>query len=735
MAIIPDARGAESRCRFVGHGESTLFSRAITRAHQDHSMPEQRSAARRRNIERMLSPRHVAFIGGAWAAAALRNCTDFGFEGEMWYVNPRRPEVDGHPVFGSVRDLPRAPDCAYVAVSAERSIEILTELANRGAGGAVCYAAGFAEKGAEGVELQKRLVAAAGDMAVLGPNCYGMLDYRIGLHVWAGDRMERHTGPGIAIVSQSGALAEVLVFEQRDVPIVSVVSVGNQAVLGIEDIVDVLLDDSAINAIGIYLEGVRDARLLSEVAARALDRGVPIVALKSGRSETAARLALGHTSSLAGEDTLYQAFFDRLGIIRVDSLSRMLETLKVLSYSGPLATPRFAAMTISGGGAAMIADYAEGCGAVPVPLDEGQVQQLRSTFPDYVNCGNPLDITVGGMEPQMVALAADVLAAGDVEFVMTMLDSLPDGSYEEVNEMIMNALASALERHGKRGGVLGCLPESLPPRTRQKALRLGLVPMQGLEEAVVAIADAARYGHARRNGAETPRTARVLEAPPKPPERRRTFDEVESKAFLGRAGIAVPEAFVVSAGETADAARSLGFPVVLKCVDAAIAHKSEAGAVAIGLEDETALAAALDAMLVRLPREGRRFLVERQVGGVVAEVIVGVRYDPTFGHALLVGAGGVLVELIEDRQTLLLPTTRAAIETAVDSLRISKLLDAFRGGRTGDRTALVDALEAIARLAWSERERLHEIDVNPLLVLGEGDGVVAVDALVTLAEE
>ena len=698
-------------------------------------MWDRRSATRRRNIERMLSPRHVAFIGGAWAVAALRNCADFGFGGEMWYVNPRRPEVDGHAVFGSVRDLPQAPDCAYVAVSAERSIEVLAELANLGAGGAVCYAAGFAEKGTEGAALEERLVAAAGDMAVIGPNCYGMLDYRIGLHVWAGDRMERRPGPGIAIVSQSGALAEVLIFEQRDVPIVSVVSVGNQAVLGIEDIVDVLLDDPGINAIGIYLEGVRDAPFLSEVAVRAMDRGVPIVALKSGRSQIAATLTFGHTSSLAGEDALYQAFFERVGIIRVDSLGRMLETLKLLSCAGPLATPRFAAMTISGGGAAMIADYAENYGAVPAPLDDVQVQRLQTAFPDYVNCGNPLDITVGGMEPQMVAVAADVLAGGEAEFVMTMLDSLSGGSYEGINAMIMETMAAALARYGKSGGALGCLPESLAPHTRETALRLGLVPMHGLEEAVAAVADAARYGAARRAGTETPREARLLEAPPVLPERRRALDEVESKAFLGAAGIVLPESRVVPASKVTSAARALGYPVVLKCVDAAIAHKSEAGAVMLGLDDDTALAAALETMRVRLPGSGRRFLVERQVDGAVAEMIVGVRYDSTFGHALLVGAGGVLVELIEDRHILLLPTTRAAIESAVDSLRVSKLLRAFRGRPAGDRAALVDALEALARLAWQERGRLYEIDVNPLLVLGEGDGVVAVDALVTLAVE
>ena len=697
-------------------------------------MKDHRFALRRRNIARLLAPRHVAFIGGAWAAAALRNCAAFGFEGEMWYVNPRRAPVDGHPVFASVGELPQAPDCAYVAVSAERSIGVLADLAAGGAGGAVCYAAGFAEKGAEGAALQARLAAAAGEMAVLGPNCYGMLDYRLGLHVWAGERMQRHPGPGIAVVSQSGALAEVLIFEQRDVPIVSVVSVGNQAVLGVEDIVDVHLDDPGINAIGLYLEGVRDAAYLSEVAARALDRGVPIVALKSGRSENAARFTLGHTSSLAGEDARYQAFFERLCILRVDSLGQMLETLKMMSYAGPLATPRFAAMTISGGGAVMIADYAERHGAIPAPLDEAELGRLRAVFPDYVNCGNPLDITVGGMEPHMVARAAEVLAGGEAEFVMVMLDSLGTGPYEDINAMIMDEVAGALRRHGKRGGVLGCLPESLAPATRRRARQLGLVPMQGLEEAVVAVADAARYGAARRTGAETSRKARTLSVPPALPERRRVLDEVESKTFLAAAGMAVPASRVVPAGEVASAARSLGFPVVLKCVDAAIAHKSEAGAVALGLGGEAALGAALRTMRARLPGEGRRFLVEREVEDALVEIIAGVRYDATFGHALVVGAGGVLVELIEDRRILLLPTTRAAIESAVDSLRVARLLRAFRGRPPADRAALVDTLDALARFAWCERGRVYEIDVNPLLVRREGEGVIAVDALVTLAE-
>ena len=696
-------------------------------------MPD--AAARRRNTGRMLAPRHVAFIGGSWALRTLRNCAAFGFEGEMWYVNPRRPEADGHPVFARVEDLPRAPDCAYVAVSAARSVDVVARLAARGAGGCVCYAAGFAEKGGTGAALQDELVAAAGDLALLGPNCYGLLDYRIGLHVWTGERMTRRPGPGVALVSQSGALAEVLIFEQREVPIVSVVSVGNQAMLGVEDFIDVHLDDPEINAIGVYLEGVRDAHRFSEAALRALDRGVPIVALKSGRSAAGASLTLGHTSSLAGEDALYQAFFDRLGIVRADTLGRMLETLKFLSRAGPLPSARFAALTISGGGAAMVADHAEGAGAVPVPLSGAQVRRLAAEFPDYVHFTNPFDLTVGGLEPRLCELAADVLAGGEGEVLLAMLDALDGGPYEELNRMIARAMRAALDMYGKPGVIMGCLPESLPPGLRKYALSLGLVPMQGLEDTVSAVADAARYGAARRRAAETPRAARIVEPPPSLPAARRVLDEAESKALLREAGIAVPESRVAPAGGVVEAARSLGFPVVLKGLGADLAHKSEAGAVALGLGDEAALRAALHAMRTRRPSRGRRFLVERQIDGTVAELIAGVRCDPTFGPALLVGAGGVLVELIEDRRVLLLPAPRAAIESALDSLRVSKLLGGFRGRPAADRGALVESIRALADFAWRERRRLHEIEINPLLVRGAGQGAVAADALVTLAED
>ena len=697
--------------------------------------------SRKDNIRRMLAPRHVAFIGGDWASNTLRNCVAFGFEGEIWYVHPRKPPMDGVAVFASVEELPEAPDCAYVAVSAEVSIGVVRALAERGAGGCVCYAAGFAEMGGEGVALQERLVAAAGDMAVLGPNCYGMLDYRLGLHVWTGGLLERYPGPGAALVSQSGALLEVILLGKRHAPIVAAVSIGNQAVLGVEDIVDAYLDDPGVNVIGVYLEGLRDAVHFSEVAARALERGVPIVAIKSGASETGARLTLGHTSSLAGEDALYQAFFDRLGIIRVDSLSQFLETTKLLSFTGGLASRRFAAVTVSGGGAALVADYAARLGLEPTAFTPEQVARLEEKLPEFVNCVNPFDITVGGLgDAGYAEVIFDTVVGGDVDIVAIMLDGyelaepgdFSSAPYTEMNELLLAAMDRALVKYDTWGIVMGCIPETLPRYMRDRARDSNMIPMQGLEDMMVAIADAARYTAARRDiEADGGPSRRVLAKPTVLSGTAHTFDEAASKQMLVKAGITVAPSRVAKPDEVVEAAAALGFPVVLKVLEPIIAHKTEAGAVAVGLADRDAVQSALDAMCAALTPV--RFLVERQIEGAVVELILGIKHDPLFGHALVIGAGGVLVELVEDSVSLLLPTTRHAVEQALAGLKVSRLLQGFRGRPVADRDAVIDAALALAELASAERDRVREIEVNPLLVLSQGQGAVAVDALVTLS--
>lgn len=693
------------------------------------------SSAREANLHRLTAPRHVAFIGGRWALDALERCASFGYQGRMWLVNPRQPETEHGEVFASVADLPEAPDAVYLAVSSEKTIDAVRQLAAIGAGGCVCFASGFSEKGGDGVALEAELVEAAGDMALVGPNCYGMLDCRTGLHMWGGKVLERLQGPGIGVVSQSGALAEYLTMPPRSVPFAFMVSVGNQSVVALEDFADVLVDDDTINVIGIYIEAIKDIPRFSRMAARAAEKRKPVVVIKVGRSEKAAAVTLGHTSSLAGTPELYDALFERLGVVRVDTLSQFLETLKLLSILGPLPGRRLAAITASGGEAAMIADYAKQVDVALPPLSDAQTATLTAAFPDFVNVINPLDVTIAGFESlDLQALCYDTVARGDVDVVATMLEGYDDPNlpFSEVMEGIIERFCGAMRQHGMAGIVGGVLPEALPELIRRPAVAAGVAPMQGLEEMVHAIDVAARFGELYRSLDEQRLAAMHLPNPPSHAGETRSLDEWESKQWLGRAGVALPEGRAVTPDKAVDAARAIGFPVAIKVVDEALLHKTEAGAVMLDLCSDDQVRQALKTL--DGAHAPSRVLVEAMVVDAVAELIVGITYDEAFGHALVIGAGGVLVELLTDSATVLLPTSREAIADALDSLRVSKLLDGFRGREHGDREAAITAMLAIAELAITERGRLVEIDVNPLMVLPRGRGAVAADALVRFCE-
>ena len=305
---------------------------------------------------RLFSPRSIAFVGGNIAEMAIDRCVGMGYEGEIWPVHPTHTSVAGFHCYATVEDLPRAPDAAFIGINRDLTINVVKLLADAGAGGCVCYAAGFAEMGEEGQEFQQQLVEAAGDMPVIGPNTFGFVNYLDKCALWpylfGGDAVER----GSALISQSGNIAMNLTMNQRSVNFTHVIGTGNQAVLGPGTLIDALLQDDRVTAIGMYIEGFDDVESFSHAARRALDKGVPIVIMKVGKTEASARQSITHTSSLTGADELYDALFERLGVIRVSSLNRLLETLKVFELSGPLPGRNIFSLSCSGGEAAIIAD-------------------------------------------------------------------------------------------------------------------------------------------------------------------------------------------------------------------------------------------------------------------------------------------------------------------------------------------------------------------------------------------
>lgn len=689
---------------------------------------------RQRNLRRLLRPRHVAIVGGQAMADSIRRCADTGFTGEVWVVNPKYPELGGRKCYTSIADLPQAPDATFIAVPREATIDILRQLNARGGGGAICYAAGYTEVGGEGVALQAEFTATAGDLAVVGPNCYGLLNFVDGICLWPTGALGHQVETGCAIVMQSGNIALNLSRNDRSVPFAYVISSGNQAILNAADYVDALADDPKVTAIGLYLEGIKDVPAFSRAAAKALQRGKPLVALKAGNSELGAQFAMSHTGSLAGSDKMYDSLFERLGIIRVHSVPQLLETLKLVSTAGLPKGDRLAVFTCSGGECLLTADLCDTLG-IPLPgFSKDQAEDLRAQLPNFATVSNPLDYNTSlwGHEDLLVKCFSTVMR-GEFDAGMLVIDFATDGpETERACLASVRAILKACNQHGKMPIVTSTLSELLPAHARAEVIAAKGAPMQGLEEALNAFASVHRFAQRKAKVA-----AGAIPVTPAAGETRRMLSEVEGKKLLAGFGLAVPESRVVAPADAAEAAEALGFPVVLKVAEPLIAHKTEAGAVAINLKSPADVEAALGRMEKSVSaylKGGRieRVLVERMVGDVVAELIVGVQRDPQFGLALVVGAGGILVELVEDAAMLLLPTSAEEVETALRRLKIAKLLAGYRGKPAADMAALVKSIMAIAAFAEANRGKLLELDVNPLMV--RADGAVAVDALVVFGE-
>ena len=683
------------------------------------------------DLTRLLNPRSICAVGGREAERVVEQCRRMGFAGPVYPVHPARHAMAGLPCFPAVEELPEAPDAAFVGVRRDRTVEVVRALAARGAGGAVCYASGFAESGKAGAALQAALIEAAGEMPILGPNCYGFVNYLDGAPLWPDQHGGLRRDRGVAIVSQSSNLAITLTMNLRAVPIAAVATLGNRARVGTADALETLLEDGRITAVGLVVETLEDAPALAAAARKARERRIPLVALKLGRSEEGARLTVSHTASLAGSERSAAAFFRRTGIGRVHSLPALLEALKLLHAGGPLPGHDIASLSCSGGEAALMADALGGRRLRARPLNRAERERVGATLNDLVTVSNPLDYHtfIWGDADRLAATFTAMLECG-FDLALLVIDPPRTDRCDDAEwHVTTNAFEAALRRTGARGCVLATLPESFPETLADDLLARGIAPLAGVEEGLAAVEAAADVGEAWAAG----RIAAEIEGP-RPlvggGRRGTVLSEREAKELLARSGIPVPPGELVrSPEEAAAAAARVGAPVAVKAVGRGLAHKSEKGAVRLGLEAPVEIEAAARTLLPL----GDGLLVERMVGDGVGEVIVGVSRDPQVGLVLVVGSGGLLAELAGDRVVLLAPASREEIEAALSRLKAAALVEGFRGRPAGDRTALVDAVLAVQRFALDRADRLIELDLNPLIVRPAGRGVAAVDAVLRLA--
>jgi acetyl-CoA synthetase len=676
------------------------------------------------SLTRLLSPKSVAVIGGRVADSVAAEMVKLGFKGDIWPVNPKRTEMAGYKCYASLADLPGVPDCAYVAVSRAATIETIAELAKMGTGGAIAHASGFAEVGDTGKEMTADLIAAASDMPVLGPNCWGVLNLFDRAALWPDFHGAEPVDRGVAIVNQSGNMAINYTMQQRGLPLGLVVTLGNQVMLDANDLLEAFLDDDRITAIGLHIEGMNDVARLSRLAVKARERGKPIVALKTGASAKAARAAISHTATMVGADTLYDALFRRHGIARAYSVPGFIETLKLLSAAGPLKGNRIASLSCSGGEASLIADAAETRDLVFPDLSKTHAAEVRSTLNEFVDVTNPLDYHtfIWGKKDELTATFAAMMR-GRFDITCFIIDyPRADRSRYEEYDLAIDAWIDARNLTGARTAVIATLPECLPERVAKKLMDNDIVPFAGMDEALDAIEAAAHAGMARK--------VEPLATPTPMPNNPQPHDEWVGKLLLSEFGLSIPRSMASAINKAGQATAGLAYPVVVKALNARIAHKSDRGAVKLNLRTKSDVVAAAEAM----HSLSTQVLVEEMVVDGVAELIIGVDRDPQFGLYLMIGAGGTMVELIRDTTTLLLPVTRPEIEAAVRGLRTWKLLDGFRGRPKGDVEAVVEAIHGVARFVEANADKLAELDINPLIVRPQGQGAVVADTLIVMGE-
>jgi len=676
----------------------------------------------------------VALIGGRIMAISATYGQGLGFDGDLYLVNPRHEAIDGFPCHASLDDLPVTPDAAVVSVRRELAIDVVADLNRRGVAGAVCFTAGFAEVGGEGAALQQKLAEAAGDMALIGPNCVGAINYFDRVPVVVGGYGDRSPQRGVAIVSQSGVTAQTLVLNDRDLPVGYMLSLGNQAGIDVCDGADVALDDPRVSAVGLYIEGLDDVPAFEAVARRAIEQGVPLVVYKPGVSEKGAAAVRSHTASLAGEDRFFDALFARHGVIRTPSLPALIETLKLLTVSGPPPGPDLGVLTVSGADCSIVNDVAERHDvSLPSPAEDRS--ELLDTFLGGLGrAANPYDFSVGAWrnpDAQLRCFSEFAKAGFDSVMLMSSYPLHSPWSSPENWDHGVDALIAARRETGTHATYAVALAETIPDYARARLIEAGICPLQGLEEAMTAYALTNRYRVQRLERLAQPAEATRHAARAGQPLSFLT--ESCSKSWLRERGLPVAQGEVVPVEHAAAAARRLGHPVVVKAVADDLLHKTEAGAVAVGLADNDAVVAAAEDMGVRLAI-GEVF-VEQMIDDAVAELIVGIRCDPQVGYGLLLGSGGVLAELLDDAATLLLPASRDEILASLASLKAGALLAGHRGRPAGDIEAVADLVEALSSAVLETGGHVLEVDLNPVLVRPRGQGAVIVDASIGFAAE
>lgn len=699
------------------------------------------------SIGKMLNPQSIAVVGATermqYGGRFLRAAMQSAERGVRVYpVNPRYGELMGMKCYASVSDLPEAPDAVGIIVPYHRVIPVLRESAERGAGSAIVISAGFSERGiAERQDLQAELGAVAREtgVRVSGPNCLGLANVKDDIWACSSSRLEgvQLKSGAIGLVCQSGASAFGPFLSraaERGIGYSYIVSTGNEADLDAADFVRYLLDDGDTKAIAMFVEGFRDARKFLAAAKLASERGKPIVAVKIGRSELGTRAARSHTAALTGADEVYDAAFEQHGVIRVHDWDKLLETAQLLADGVPPRERGVALVSHSGGVCSLTADNLGAAGIALPPLSGSARDAINDILAGFGWAANPADITGHASRETLTPIMERMIAEPEVGALVVA----SSGSEEQARRVI-----DVRDRHDEKRVIFLQTGAEMGASTGIETLRAAGVPVFASPEN---LASALRDLHAYQDYRERRAASGFARPAPMDDAQRAALDslraadgaalsERSAKRLISAWGIQSPPGRIArSPDEAANAAREIGFPVALKANSADLLHKTESGALALGLRDEAAVRDAYRKVIAAAREyaptaQADGALVEKMAEGGV-ETIIGISYDQQLGPVILYGMGGIFAEIARDVALRICPITEPEAREMIAAVRASRLLTGFRATPPADTDALASTLVALSQMALRMEGEIAELDINPLAVLPKGRGVLALDCLV-----
>lgn len=716
--------------RRTADGVVTLaFPIAVTAVATERAAQRSQSAAYA-SMKPVFAPRSIAVIGasrrpGQLGREVVHNLRASGFTGALYVINPNASEIDGVRAYASLRDIGEPIDMAIIAVPAELVELALDDCIANGVAAVVVISAGFGEVGEEGRRREAALVEKIrrAGIRMVGPNCMGVINTDPAVRMHATFSAIFPPAGNVAMSSQSGALGLAVLDYARSLNIgfSTFISVGNKADVSGNDLIQYWAEDPNTDVILLYLESFGNPRKFGEIARR-VGRTKPIVAVKAGRSAAGAKAASSHTGALASSDAIVDDLFRQAGIIRTGTLEEMFDVAALLANQPLPKGKRVAILTNAGGPGILAADACEANGLELAPLDNYTVTSLRSFLPAAASVGNPIDMIASASADQYRRSIELLLADPSVDAVAVIyIPVLPT----EASNVAAAIREAAVLSHGKT--ILATfmssagVPESLAP-----------VPSFSFpERAIHALAQVTRYAEwrAKPEGSsvkfevDVPQLRAIIDASCAIGDR--WLDPLEVDGVLRAAGIGAPSTiFARSADDAMEAAMSLGFPVALKAYGPALLHKSDVGGVKLNLEHEYAVVAAYEEMATSLGDAMTGVLIQPMISGGV-EMMLGATWQPSFGHVIAVGAGGTLIELMDDVAFRIHPLTNRDAREMLDAVRCSKLLSGYRGSAPADTEALLDAILRLSALLDVCPE-IREIDLNPLKVMEHG--LSAVDA-------